>query len=158
MCSFRIIGISFEMVPYGPKWARIKTGKSSMAKDYFYTLPDPQNAGKSWPPVRNLIKILGGPIGNRCCYPFEPSSLLAAGLGWDGCWSLLLGSSELTMVGLGKVSLQRTGPAHKVSKTHSNEHWCNIANIHFRTYSTKEPGTVSILITKDLRTLRGQRI
>ena len=51
---FKNHNIWFEMGIYGSVWARIKTGRSPMAKDHFWTPPDPQMAHTN-PEMANLL-------------------------------------------------------------------------------------------------------
>ena len=59
------------MDPYGSGWGDIKTGRSPVAPDHFWTPPDQNKAHKNSKikkrKTQNLILFLFGP----CCYPPE---------------------------------------------------------------------------------------
>ena len=49
-------GIWSEMGPYGSVWAQIKTGRSPMAHDHFWTPPDPKMTHQNQKKIKKKIK------------------------------------------------------------------------------------------------------
>ena len=52
----------------------------------------------------------------------------------------------------GESMIPGPGPDHKVNKNRFNDHSGNMANMDSRTYETKEHGTASTAMTKELIT------
>ena len=58
------------MGPYGSVWGDIKTGRSPMAYDHFWTPPDPKKAYKNQQMIKKS-KIPKFVFFGPCCYPPE---------------------------------------------------------------------------------------
>ena len=67
--TYEKYGIWSEMGPYGSVWANIKTGRSPMAHDHFWTPPDPKKGAPGMKEAE-FTKVCPGRLPQLYIYGF----------------------------------------------------------------------------------------